>query len=155
MKVFKILALIILTACNVDLSSKSISKDCSMNGQKVDCKTFSPISSQNKSSIEAEISASAEISDSEIEILENAEDIKEKDGTECSISVYAGDILKIRYSAGMLFLKYNDIEEEAVFHSTKIQNEWKMELIDKDLKIVTTISFKEGFFRSTMSCSEI
>ena len=155
MKVFTILALIILTACNVDQSSKSISKDCSMNGQKVDCKTFSPISSSTKSSIKAEISATADVRDSEIEILENAENINEKDGIECSLSVHAGDLLKLRYSGGMLFLKYNDKDEEGIFHSTKNMNEWQMELIDGDLKIVTTISFKEGLFRSTMTCTGI
>ncbi len=150
-----ILALLLLTACNSEQSSHSVSKDCSMNGQKVDCKTFSPISSREKSSLKAEITASANISESEIEILENAEDLKEKDGIECSLSVHSGDTLKIRYSAEALFLKYNDEVEEGVFLPTGKKNEWQMELTDGDLKVITTIFFGDGKFKSTMACSII
>lgn len=75
MKIVILLTTIILTACNVDHSTKTQSKDCSLNGEKVDCRTFSKFEViKKKVELRAEITAAAEISETQVEILENAED---------------------------------------------------------------------------------
>ena len=152
MKISIFLSLILLTACNVDHLPKAQFSDCSVNGEQIDCKTFSKIEAPKQvTQIKSEISVAAEISKTQFEILENAENIVTLGEVDCSLRVFAGEVFSIRKSAGFLFIEQDGTEW--VFYPTKNPNKWHRKIINGKLKTITILELDDGKFKSSMFCS--
>lgn len=150
--VFIILTIILATACETTVSTKKITKDCKHNGEKVDCSYFEKVEAPKTMQLNARISAAAEISDTQIEILENAQDIAEKNGNECSLEVHAGLIIGIKKVGRLLMVTSND--ESATYVPTENANEWQYVHYDKQSSVMMTtkIKLEEQKFISEISC---
>jgi hypothetical protein len=150
--VFIILTIFLATACETTVSTKTQTKDCKLNGEKVDCRYFEKAEAPKTMQLNARISAAAEITDTQIEILENAQDIAEKDGNECSLEVHAGLIIGIKKVGRLLMVTSND--QSATYVPTEITNEWQYVNYDKQSKVMTTtkIKLEEKKFISEISC---
>lgn len=155
--IFIILTIILATACETTVSTKTQTKDCKLNGEKVDCRYFEKIEAPKIEAprtmqLEARISAAAEITDTQIEILENAQDIAEEDGNVCSLEVHAGLILGIKKVGRLLMVTSND--ESATYVPTENENEWQNVNYDKQtsVMITTKIRLEDKKFNSEISC---
>lgn len=147
-----IMLLALASACETTVSSKKITKDCKHNGEKVDCSYFDKVEAPKTMLLNASISAAAEVSETQIEILENAQDLSEKNGNECGLEVHAGMILDIKKVGTLLTVSFEG--DEATYIPTKNANEWQNIKFNKaaSVMITTKIKLEENKFSSEISC---
>jgi hypothetical protein len=150
--VFIILTIFLAAACETTVSTKTQTKDCKHNGEKINCRYFEKVEASKTMQLNARISAAAEITDTQIEILENAQDIAEKNGNECSLEVHAGLIIGIKKVGTLLMVTSND--DSATYVPTENTNEWQYVHYDKQSGVMTTtkIKLEEKKFSTEISC---
>jgi len=149
---FILVVLMLASACETNVSSKKIIKDCKHNGEKVDCSYFDKVEAPKTMQLNARISVAASISETQIEILENAQKVSEKNGNECGLEVHAGMIIDIKKVGRLLMVSSNG--ESATYVPTDKANEWQHIFFDKDTNVMMTMKIKleENKFISEISC---
>lgn len=147
-----IAVLLLAAACDTTVSSKKITKECKHNGEKVDCSYFNKVEVPKTMQLSASITVAAEISETQIEILENAEKFSEKDGNECGLEVHAGMIISIKKVGKLLMVSVGG--DSATYLPTSNANEWQNIAFEKGstLMITTKIRLEEKSFSSDISC---
>lgn len=154
MKTFLLISsLFILVACKSGPESTH-SKECTLNGEPVDCKFFSDNVTEGGTP-KVSISVPADIHPDRIEILANANDEITVDGLTCSTAVYAGQtIFYNKVSENQLNIEVGDGEQWSFTWDKNIKR-WVNERSDGKVLMKMKISLENGVFSNILECSYI